>query len=57
MGYPDFEIGENKDSYISSQEICSFLHRYTDHFELRKYIEFNSYVIRVLKKRNKWQVS
>ncbi|KAM8712525.1 hypothetical protein ACLKA7_012948 [Drosophila subpalustris] len=56
MGYPDFEIEANEKSYITSQEICAFLTRYADHFDLKKYIEFNSYVIRVLKKGNKWQV-
>lgn len=57
MGFPDFEIGANKDSYISSKDICLFLNRYADHFELRKYINFQSYVLRVLKKKDKWQVS
>ncbi|EDW09798.1 senecionine N-oxygenase [Drosophila mojavensis] len=56
MGFPDFEIGANKDSYISSQDICLFLNSYADHFELRKYIIFQSYVLRVLKKKDKWQV-
>ncbi|XP_064543263.1 senecionine N-oxygenase [Drosophila montana] len=56
MGYPDFEIGAKKNSYISSEEICAFLNLYADHFQLREHIIFNSYVIRVLKKREKWQV-
>ncbi|KAH8260968.1 hypothetical protein KR044_001161, partial [Drosophila immigrans] len=56
MGYPDFKIEENEYSYIKSEEICEYLNRYADNFDLKKYIEFNSYVIRVLKKRNKWQV-
>lgn len=57
MGFPDFEIGADDDSYVSSQKIYTFLNEYAEHFQLRKYIQFNSYVIRVSKKINKWQVS
>ncbi|XP_060656174.1 senecionine N-oxygenase isoform X1 [Drosophila nasuta] len=56
MGYPDFKIGENKYSYIKSEEIYEFLNHYAEHFDLKKYIQFNSYVIRVLQKNNMWQV-
>ncbi|KAH8403467.1 hypothetical protein KR222_001158, partial [Zaprionus bogoriensis] len=56
MGFPDFEIENDKDSYVSSQNICSFLKQYSEHHDLGKYIQFNSYVIRVLRKFNKWQI-
>ncbi|KAH8402270.1 hypothetical protein KR009_010889, partial [Drosophila setifemur] len=56
MGFPDFEIGSNERSYVRSDEICDFLNEYADHFELKKHIKFNSYVIRVTQKMNKWQV-
>ncbi|EDW74760.1 uncharacterized protein Dwil_GK15848 [Drosophila willistoni] len=56
MGFPDYEIGENEKSYIKSEEILDFLNQFADHFELRNHVRFNSYVIRVLKKRKKWQV-
>ncbi|XP_017835687.1 senecionine N-oxygenase isoform X2 [Drosophila busckii] len=56
MGYPDFEIGDHDESYLPAEEIHAFLSRYADHFGLRKYIEFNTYVIRVLKIRKKWQI-
>ncbi|XP_033155872.1 senecionine N-oxygenase [Drosophila mauritiana] len=56
MGFPDFEIGENKASYVRSDEICDFLNQYADHFDLKKHIKFNSYVIRVLQRKTKWQV-
>ncbi|XP_033248200.1 senecionine N-oxygenase [Drosophila miranda] len=56
MGFPDFEIPENNVSYVRSDEICDFLNQYADHFKLKQYIKFNSYVIRVLQKNKKWQV-
>ncbi|BFG05462.1 senecionine N-oxygenase [Drosophila madeirensis] len=56
MGFPDFEIPKNEVSYVRSDEICDFLNQYADHFRLKQYIRFNSYVIRVLHKNKKWQV-
>ncbi|XP_017070433.1 senecionine N-oxygenase [Drosophila eugracilis] len=56
MGFPDFEIGKNKFSYVRSDEICDFLNQYADNFNLRKHIKFSSYVIRVVQRKSKWQV-
>ncbi|XP_017124354.1 senecionine N-oxygenase [Drosophila elegans] len=56
MGFPDFEIGQNAVSYVRSDEICDFLNNYADHFELKKHIKFNTYVIRVVQRNSKWQV-
>ncbi|EDW01918.1 GH20181 [Drosophila grimshawi] len=56
MGFPDFEIGADRKSYLPSEDICAFLNQYADHFELRKFIQFNTYVIRVVRKKLKWQV-
>ncbi|EDV36272.1 uncharacterized protein Dana_GF12882, isoform B [Drosophila ananassae] len=56
MGFPDFEIAQNERSYVRSDEILDFLNQYADNFELKKHIKFNSYVIRVAPKKNKWQV-
>lgn len=57
MGFPDFEIAQNERSYVRSDEILDFLNQYADHFQLKKHIRFNSYVIRVAPKKNKWQVN
>jgi len=57
MGFPDFEIGKNEVSYVRSDEICDFLNQYADHFQLKKHIKFNTYVIRVVQRNTKWQVS
>ncbi|XP_017090330.2 senecionine N-oxygenase [Drosophila bipectinata] len=56
MGFPDFEIAKNERSYVRSDEILDFLNQYADHFDLKKHIRFNSYVIRVAPKKNMWQV-
>ncbi|XP_037713560.1 senecionine N-oxygenase [Drosophila subpulchrella] len=56
MGFPDFEIGKNEVSYVRSDEICDFLNQYADHFQLKKHIKFNTYVIRVVQRNSKWQV-
>ncbi|XP_016952975.1 senecionine N-oxygenase [Drosophila biarmipes] len=56
MGFPDFEIAQNEASYVRSDEICDFLNQYADHFQLKKLIKFNTYVIRVVQRNAKWQV-
>lgn len=38
MGYPDFPIPEQFESYLSRAEILDFLNAYCDHFELRPHI-------------------
>ncbi|XP_020818015.1 senecionine N-oxygenase [Drosophila serrata] len=56
MGFPDFEIAENEMSYVRSDEMLDFFEQYAEHFKLKQHIRFNSYVVRVVKKNEKWQV-
>ncbi|XP_030376010.1 senecionine N-oxygenase [Scaptodrosophila lebanonensis] len=56
MGFPDFKIGDVAESYVPSQSICDFLNQYADYYNIRQYIKFNSYVVRILYKQKKWQV-
>lgn len=57
MGYPDFSIPEQDKSYISQAEMLRFLELYADHFDIKKHIKFQHYVIRVRPlEDNKWEV-
>lgn len=56
MGFPDFPIPEEDASYISSENMMSFLQKYTENFSLRDHIQFLHYVIRIRPKNNKWEV-
>lgn len=40
-----------------SEEYLSYLKKYATHFKLEKHINFNSKVIFVIKKRNKWKIT
>lgn len=38
MGYPDFQVPDRPESYLTRTEMLDFLNMYCDHFELRPYI-------------------
>ncbi|RZC41099.1 FMO-like and/or NAD binding 8 domain containing protein, partial [Asbolus verrucosus] len=38
MGFPDFPLPEQENSYLSQAEILEFLNHYVDHFSLRRLI-------------------
>ncbi|XP_006622656.1 senecionine N-oxygenase-like [Apis dorsata] len=40
MGYPDYPVPDNPDSYLTRTQILEFLNSYCDHFNLRQYIQF-----------------
>lgn len=40
MGYPDYPVPDNPDSYLTRTQILEFLNLYCDHFNLRQYIQF-----------------
>ncbi|XP_032682455.1 senecionine N-oxygenase-like isoform X2 [Odontomachus brunneus] len=44
MGYPDYPIPENPESYLSRPQILNFLNEYCDHFALRPYIRLLHHV-------------
>ncbi|XP_046746523.1 flavin-containing monooxygenase FMO GS-OX-like 4 isoform X2 [Diprion similis] len=45
MNFPDWrKMGNNEKSCISHSEVLSYLEDYTNHFDLRKYITFNTSV-------------
>lgn len=56
MGFPDFPIPEQENSYISSQEFLNFLNLYADKFKLRKKIKFQNHVLRVRPLDDTWEV-
>lgn len=39
MGYPDYPVPDNPDSYLTRTQILEFLNSYCDHFNLRQYIQ------------------
>lgn len=59
MGFPDFPIGQQEESYVTSQDVLKFIENYVEKFELCKYIKFEHHVIRVTRKLDceKWEVS
>lgn len=48
MGFPDFPIPEQSQSYIPAKDILNFLNLYADHFQLRQHIK----VFKVLSQQN-----
>lgn len=58
MGYPDFAIEGYEESYVPSKAIEQFLGDFCEKYQLKKYIKFLHYVIRIMPtKDNRWQVS
>ncbi|XP_014244539.1 flavin-containing monooxygenase FMO GS-OX5-like [Cimex lectularius] len=57
MGYPDFPIPEQEQSYIPAKEILNFLQLYANRFDLMKLVKFNHYVQNVEPVDNLWRVS
>ena len=47
MGYPDFPIPQQEKSYIPAEDMLAFLNLYADTFNVREYIKFEHYVLRV----------
>ena len=44
MAFPDFPFPSEWSSYLSHQQVLRYLEDYTSHFDLYKYIQFNSIV-------------
>ncbi|KFB45944.1 AGAP010399-PA-like protein [Anopheles sinensis] len=47
MGYPDFPIPDEPDSYIGSERILAFLRTYADRFDINRHIKFEHLVLAV----------
>uniref|UniRef100_A0A182NVD2 Flavin-containing monooxygenase n=1 Tax=Anopheles dirus TaxID=7168 RepID=A0A182NVD2_9DIPT len=47
MGYPDFPIPAQRDSYISSGDILSFLRLYAERYGITKHVKFEHHVLKV----------
>lgn len=56
MGYPDFPIPEQKQSYIPAADMLDFLNKYAEHFNIKKHIKFLHYVIRVRPRNGEYEV-
>ena len=44
MAFPDFPFPSEWTSFLSHQQVLKYLENYTSHFDLYKYIQFNSAV-------------
>ena len=44
MAFPDFPFPSEWSSFISHQQVLKYLKEYTSHFDLYKYIQFNSII-------------
>ena len=44
MAFPDFPFPSEWSSFLSHQQVLKYLEDYTSHFDLYKYIQFNSIV-------------
>ena len=42
MAFPDFPFPSEWNSYLSHQQVLKYLQDYASHFDLYKYIQFNS---------------
>ncbi|XP_058465155.1 senecionine N-oxygenase-like [Malaya genurostris] len=59
MGFPDFPIPEQKESYIPSQDILNFLQCYAEKFDVIRHVRFEYHVMMVDTVTNgpkKWKV-
>ncbi|KAL9703670.1 hypothetical protein quinque_007188 [Culex quinquefasciatus] len=58
MGFPDFPIGEQEESFVTAVEVLQFIVNFTDKFELWGCIKFEHHVVRVtrLMDSDKWEV-
>ncbi|XP_053687772.1 senecionine N-oxygenase-like [Sabethes cyaneus] len=57
MGFPDYEMPQQRRSYIHSSEVLKFIQNYANHFEVDKHIRFEHSVEEVkLTNTNKWEV-
>ncbi|XP_062563495.1 senecionine N-oxygenase-like [Armigeres subalbatus] len=58
MGFPDFPIPEQEESYIPSQDILSFLKSYADKFEVTRHVRLEHHVVLVdiVEGPKKWKI-
>lgn len=57
MAYPDFPFINQEKSYVSQPDVLGYLESFADHFDLKKHIKFQHYVVRVRPiEENKWEV-
>ena len=63
MAFPDFPFPDYEESFIPHSKVLDYLQQYCDHFQLEKFIKFNTHVTTVMpivQQNNsavtKWQV-
>ncbi|XP_049545337.1 senecionine N-oxygenase-like [Anopheles darlingi] len=57
MGYPDFPIPAQSQSYIASNDILAFLRLYANRFDVERHIKFNHHVVQVQPTGDgRWQI-
>ncbi|KAI9249886.1 hypothetical protein BY458DRAFT_445131 [Sporodiniella umbellata] len=54
--FPDYPMNENIDTYVGHEKVLNYLHEYTNHFNLRPHIQFNTRVESVCKKGDEWEL-
>ncbi|KAK6186979.1 hypothetical protein SNE40_006233 [Patella caerulea] len=47
MAFPDFAFDSNLPSYVGHEEVLKYLNNYTEHFNLKPFIQFNTRVVMV----------
>ncbi|XP_058807854.1 uncharacterized protein LOC131673684 [Phymastichus coffea] len=61
MAYPDYQdfIGQEDRSYVSHEMVLEYLRNYTEHFNLRENIKFETFVEKVIpiSDNNNWQTT
>ncbi len=63
MHYPDFPFPDSINSYISANEVLKYYESYAEFFDLKKFIKFEHYVLRVRpvvtdgSNNEKWEVT
>ncbi|XP_069825152.1 flavin-containing monooxygenase 5-like isoform X1 [Dendropsophus ebraccatus] len=50
MCYSDYPIPEDYPNYMHNSKVLQYFHKYTEHFQLRKYIKFKTSVVSVKKR-------
>lgn len=57
MAFPDFPYPEQENSFLSRDEVVNYLESYAVHYNIKKYIKFEHYVVRVRPIENEeWEV-
>lgn len=57
MAFPDFPFPASKESFLHHTEVLAYLESYADHFDLKKFIHYNTTVKHVVHSNKEWNVT